>query len=129
MSPRPRHRWLAGIAASLLLGLPGLAQDQRAFPILKSLEQKKLAEALQLVRTSQRCVEAARNLRALHDCHRQERDREWEQRERFRRQIESVRARYGLRRPGEEPPGPGFGPPPDGGGGRGGRRPPPGGMY
>jgi DNA-binding PadR family transcriptional regulator len=116
MGPRPHRRpWLAALAASLLLGQPAWAQDPRAFPILKRLEQQKLSEALEMVRASQRCVEAARNLRALHECHRQEREREWEQRERFRSQIEAVRSRYGLRRPREEPPGPGsFGRPPPG---------------
>jgi hypothetical protein len=88
------------------LSLPGFSQDQGAFLILKNLEQRKLSESLELVRQAQRCVDAARNLRSLHDCHRQERDREWEQRERFRRQIETVRARYGLRRPGDRPPPP-----------------------
>lgn len=83
-------------------GTTVFAQDQRAFPILKALEQQKLSEAIQLVRASQRCVEEATNLYALQDCHRQERQREWEQRERFHRQIELVRARYGLRRPGGE---------------------------
>ena len=74
--------------------------------ILKNLEQRKLAESLELLRQAQRCVDSARSLHALHECHRQERDREWEQRERFRRQIETVRMRYGLRRPGDRPPPP-----------------------
>jgi len=117
MGSRPHRRpWLpaltSGLAltaslvvtASVVLAAPAWAQDPRAFAILKRLEQQKLSEALELVRASQRCVEAARNLRALHDCHRQEREREWEQRERFRSQIEAVRSRHGLRRPREEPP-------------------------
>ena len=104
------------LLTAVLAGWPlqaGWAQEQRAFVILKTLEQQKLEESLELVRDAQRCVNAARNLRALHDCHRQERDREWEQRERFHRQIEAVRARYGLRRPGERPrERPGDRPPP-----------------
>ncbi|MCP9774334.1 hypothetical protein [Cyanobium sp. WAJ14-Wanaka] len=109
--------------ASLIAPLPGLCQDQRAFQVLRELEQQKLLEALQLVRISFSCVDAARNIHALQECHRQERDREWEQRERFRRQIGAARARFGLGRPREEPPPrPGYGPPPEG---REGRRPQP----
>jgi len=111
MGSRPHRRpWLpaltSGLAltASLVVTASVVLEDPRAFAILKRLEQQKLSEALELVRASQRCVEAARNLRALHDFHRQEREREWEQRERFRSQIEAVRSRYGLRRPREEPP-------------------------
>lgn len=69
---------------------------QRAFQELKQLEREKLAEEQQLIEASRRCVEAAQNLRSLHDCHRREREAEWEQRERFHRRIETVRARYGI---------------------------------
>ena len=114
---RRRLVWLGpGLVMAVVWTQPGFAQDQRAFPILKALEQQKLTEALQLIRASQRCVDEARNLHALHECHRQERWREWEQRERFRQQIDAVRARFGLRRPGGDrgaPPGP---PPGPGGG-------------
>jgi len=112
-APRTGHRrhqaaWTALLSALLTPCwiLPGFAQDQGAFSILKNLEQRKLAESLELLRQAQRCVDSARSLHALHECHRQERDREWEQRERFRRQIETVRMRYGLRRPGDRPPPP-----------------------
>ena len=110
--PGPVRRWPTASKALLCvllapaLILPGFSQDQAAFLILKNLEQRKLAESLELMRQSQRCVDAARSLHSLHACHRQERDREWDQRERYRRQIETVRARYGLRRPGDRPPPP-----------------------
>ena len=97
---------------------PAEAQSQRAFTLLKELEQQKLFEELQLIRLSQRCVDGARNLEALQTCHRQERLREWQQREEFRRRIDAVRARFGLHRPGGDrgasPGPPPHGPPPSG---------------
>lgn len=102
---------------ALLVGVwspSGFAQNQRAFTLLKTLEQQKLTEELQLIRVAQHCVDDARSLEALQECHREERLREWQQRELFRRRIDAVRARFGLRRPGFDrgaPPGP---PPPGG---------------
>ena len=88
----------------------------------KSLELQKLDEALDLVRSSQRCVSQARSLQGLHECHRREREADWQQRERFHARIEALRLQYGLDRHGG-PPGPGRGGegrPPFGGG----RQPP-----
>ena len=110
MAPAARHRLTGTLQRSLIVavllamplaraqarppgGGPGL---QRAFVELKQLEREKLAEELMLIEASRRCVEAAQNLRSLHDCHRREREAEWEHRERFHRRIEAVRARYGL---------------------------------
>ena len=91
----------------------GGPQMLRAFQELRQLEREKLGEELQLIEAARRCVDAAQNLRSLHDCHRREREAEWEQRERFHRRIEAVRARYGLGPPrrGDGPP-PRDGPPP-----------------
>jgi len=86
---------------------PGGGGDlQRAFQELKQLEREKLDEELQLIQLSRRCIESAQNLRSLHDCHRREREAEWEQRERFHRRIDMVRARYGIgpQRRGDGPP-------------------------
>lgn len=124
-----RRRLRRGLLISLLLApLPqagvwarppggpgggGGAGLQRAFLELRQLEREKLAEELQLIEAARRCVEAAQNLRSLHDCHRREREAEWDQRERFHRRIEAVRARYGIGPPrrGDGPP-PRDGPPP-----------------
>ncbi len=84
-------------------GGPGV---QRAFLELRQLEREKLAEELVLIEAARRCVEAAQSLRSLHDCHRREREAEWDHRERFHRRIEAVRARYGIGPPrrGDGPP-------------------------
>ena len=84
----------------------GGAGLQRAFLELRQLEREKLAEELQLIEAARRCVEAAQNLRSLHDCHRREREAEWDQRERFHRRIEAVRARYGIGPPSPRRGGP-----------------------
>jgi hypothetical protein len=76
---------------------------QRAFPILKQIEQQKLDEEFKLLQASRQCVNAADNLHSLFECHRRERDAQWEKREKFHQRIEAVRAEYGLRPPG--PPG------------------------
>lgn len=120
MTPTANHQRRNALRRSLIIGLllvapltpawarppgggPGL---QRAFVELKQLEREKLAEELMLIEASRRCVEAAQTLRSLHDCHRREREAEWEQRERFHRRIEAVRNRYGLGPPrrGDGPP-------------------------
>ena len=87
-------------------GAGGGAGLQRAFMELRQLEREKLAEELLLIEAARRCVEAARNLRNLHDCHRREREAEWAHRERFHRRIEAVLARYGIGPPrrGDGPP-------------------------
>ncbi len=72
----------------------------------KRLELQKLDEAQALLRSSQRCVSQARSLQALHDCHRREREADWQQRERFHARIEALRLHYGLDRPGGPPPPP-----------------------
>ena len=97
---------LGAYSAALARPPGGGGGQQRAFLELKQLERDKLAEELQLIEASRRCVEAAQNLRSLHDCHRREREAEWEHRERFHRRIESVRARYGIGPPrqGDRPP-------------------------
>jgi len=88
-------------------GSPALAgpppDSQRAFPILKQIELQKLDEEFKLLQASRQCVNAAGNLHSLFECHRRERDAEWEKREKFHQRIEAVRAEYGLRPPG--PPG------------------------
>lgn len=110
---RPGAWWmLSGMLILLVWGpaataVPGSGRDlQRAFQELKQLERDKLEEELQLIQASRRCVENAQNLRSLHDCHRREREAEWEQRERFHNRIEAVRARYGIGPPrrGDGPP-------------------------
>jgi hypothetical protein len=87
----------------------------------KTLELQKLDEALELIQASQRCVSQARSLQGLHDCHRREREADWQQRERFHARIEALRLQYGLDRHGGGPPTAGrpFG---------GGRQPPGGGS-
>jgi hypothetical protein len=99
---------LAGILSFSGLGSPALAgppssESQRAFPILKQLEQQKLDEEFRLLQASRQCVNGAGNLHTLFECHRRERDAKWENREKFHQRIEAVRAEYGLRPPG--PPG------------------------
>jgi hypothetical protein len=69
----------------------------------KSLELQKLEEALELLRSSQRCVSQARSLQGLHECHRREREADWQQRERFHARIEALRLQYGLDRHGGPP--------------------------
>ena len=88
---------------SLALAGPPPADSQRAFPILKQIEQQKLDEEFKLLQASRQCVNAAGNLHSLFECHRRERDAEWEKREKFHQRIEAVREQYGLRPPG--PPG------------------------
>jgi len=99
---------LIGILSFSGLGSPALAgppssESQRAFPILKQLEQQKLDEEFRLLQASRQCVNGAGNLHTLFECHRRERDAKWENREKFHQRIEAVRAEYGLRPPG--PPG------------------------
>ena len=104
---------------------PGPGDGGAVLQQFKSLELEKLEEALELVRSSQRCVSQARSLQGLHECHRREREADWQQRERFHVRIESLRLQYGLDRHGG-PPFPGRG-----GAGRlpfGGGRQPPGGF-
>ena len=101
---------------------PGPGDGGAVLQQFKSLELDKLDEALELVRASQRCVSQARSLQGLHECHRREREADWQQRERFHARIEALRLQYGLDRHGG-PPGPGRGGegrPPFGGG----RQPP-----
>lgn len=104
---------------------PGPGDGGAVLQQFKSLELQKLEEALELLRASQRCVSQARSLQGLHDCHRREREADWQQRERFHARIEALRLQYGLDRHGG-PPSPGRG----GEGGRpfGGSRQPPGGF-
>ena len=104
---------------------PGPGDGGAVLQQFKSLELQKLEEALELLRASQRCVSQARSLQGLHDCHRREREADWQQRERFHARIEALRLQYGLDRHGG-PPSPGRG----GEGGRpfGGGRQPPGGF-
>ena len=104
---------------------PGPGDGGAVLQQFKSLELEKLEEALELVRSSQRCVSQARSLQGLHECHRREREADWQQRERFHARIEALRLQYGLDRHGG-PPNPGRG----GEGGRpfGGSRQPPGGF-
>ncbi len=128
-APRPRPG--LGVAGNGVPGpaaAPGLGQAagpkrrRRVLQQFKSLELDKLDEALELVRASQRCVSQARSLQGLHECHRREREADWQQRERFHARIEALRLQYGLDRHGG-PPGPGRGGegrPPFGGG----RQPP-----
>ena len=121
---------LATASAALLPPLawarpPGPGDGGAVLQQFKSLELQKLDEALELVRASQRCVSQARSLQGLHDCHRREREADWQQRERFHARIEALRLQYGLDRHG--------GPPRPGRGGEGGRpfgsaRQPPGGF-
>lgn len=95
---------------------PGPGEGGAVLQQFKSLELQKLDEALELVRASQRCVSQARSLQGLHDCHRREREADWQQRERFHARIEALRLQYGLDRHGGPPsPGRPFG---------GGRQPP-----
>ena len=99
---------LIGILSFSGLGSPALAgppssESQRAFPILKQIEQQKLDEEFRLLQASRQCVNGAGNLHTLFECHRRERDAKWENREKFHQRIEAVRAEYGLRPPG--PPG------------------------
>lgn len=91
----------------------------------KRLELQKLEEAMALMRSSQRCVIQAGTLQSLHECHRLEREADWQQRERFHARIEALRLQYGLDRHGGQPfpPRGGLGRPPFGGG-----RLPPGGF-
>jgi len=118
---------LAAAAAALPIGAawarpPGPGDGGAVLQQFKRLELQKLDEALELVRSSQRCVSQARSLQGLHECHRREREADWQQRERFHARIEALRLQYGLDRPGGPPP------PPRGGEGRppvgGGRQPP-----
>ena len=104
---------------------PGPGEGGAVLQQFKSLELQKLDEALELIQASQRCVNQARSLQGLHECHRREREADWQQRERFHTRIESLRLQYGLDRHG--------GPPPQGRGGEGrlpfgGGRQPPGGF-
>ena len=95
---------LIGLVSPALAGPPPPPlENQRAFPILKQIEQQKLDEEFKLLQASRQCVNAAGNLHSLFECHRRERDAEWEKREKFHQRIEAVRAEYGLRPPG--PPG------------------------
>ena len=99
--------WI-GSLAWIGLGSPALAgppssESQRAFPILKQIEQQKLEEEFKLLQASRQCVNGAGNLHSLFECHRRERDAKWENREKFHQRIEAVRAEYGLRPLG--PPG------------------------
>jgi len=124
-------RFLASglLAAALPIGAawarpPGPGDGGAVLQQFKRLELQKLDEALELVRSSQRCVSQARSLQGLHECHRREREADWQQRERFHARIEALRLQYGLDRPGGPPP-------PRGGEGRpayGGGRQPPGGF-
>ena len=93
--------WI-GLGSAALVGPPS-SESQRAFPILKQIEQQKLDEEFKLLQASRQCVNAAGNLHSLFECHRRERDAKWENREKFHQRIEAVRAEYGLRPPG--PPG------------------------
>ena len=104
---------------------PGPGDGGAVLQQFKSLELDKLDEALELVRASQRCVSQARSLQGLHECHRREREADWQQRERFHARIEALRLQYGLDRHGGPPtPGRGWeGRPPFGG-----SRQPPGGF-
>ena len=117
---------LATAAPALPIGAawarpPGPGDGGAVLQQFKRLELQKLDEALELVRSSQRCVSQARSLQGLHECHRREREADWQQRERFHARIEALRLQYGLDRPGGPPP-------PRGGEGRpaygGGRQPP-----
>ena len=96
--------------ASLAMAGPPSADGQAAFPLLKQIEQQKLDEELKLLLSSRQCVNSAGNLHALFECHRRERDAQWEKREKFHRRIEAVRAQYGLGPPGgpgrQRPDGP-----------------------
>ena len=104
---------LAGPLPWIGLGSPALAgppspESQRAFPILKQIEQQKLDEEFKLLQASRQCVNAAGNLHSLFECHRRERDAKWENREKFNERIDAVRAEYGLRprgQPGRNRPG------------------------
>jgi len=87
---------------------PGPGDGGTVLQQFKSLELEKLDEALELVRSSQRCVRQARSLQGLHECHRREREADWQQRERFHARIEALRLQYGLDRHGG-PPSPGRG--------------------
>ena len=105
---------------------PGPGEGGPVLQQFKGLELQKLEEAMALMRSSQRCVLQAASLQGLHECHRREREADWQQRERFHARIEALRLQYGLDRHGEPP----F-PPPRGGLGRppfGGGRQPPGGF-
>ena len=121
---------LASVSPALLPSLawarpPGPGDGGAVLQQFKRLELEKLDEALELVRASQRCVSQARSLQGLHECHRREREADWQQRERFHARIEALRLQYGLDRHGG-PPTPGRG-----GAGRppfGGSRQPPGGF-
>ena len=93
---------LIGLLSPALAGPPS-SDSQRAFPILKQIEQQKLDEEFKLLQAARQCVNAAGNLHALFECHRRERDAKWENREKVHQRIEAVRAEYGLRPPG--PPG------------------------
>ncbi|MEI6360206.1 MAG: hypothetical protein WCO50_07745 [Synechococcus sp. ELA619] len=104
---------LATASAALLPQLagarpPGPGEGGAVLQQFKSLELQKLDEALDLLRSSQRCVSLARSLQGLHECHRREREADWQQRERFHARIEALRLQYGLDRHGE-PPTPGRG--------------------
>jgi hypothetical protein len=93
--------WI-GLGSAALAGPPS-PESQRAFPILKQIEQQKLDEEFKLLQASRQCVNGAGNLHSLFECHRRERDAKWENREKFHQRIEAVRAEYGLRPLG--PPG------------------------
>ena len=98
--------WI-GIGSPALAGPPS-SESQRAFPILKQIEQQKLDEEFKLLQASRQCVNAAGNLHSLFECHRRERDAKWENREKFNERIDAVRAEYGLRprgQPGRNRPG------------------------
>ncbi len=82
---------------------PGPGDGGAVLQQFKNLELQKLDEALELVRSSQRCVSLARSLQGLHECHRREREADWQQRERFHARIEALRLQYGLDRHGEPP--------------------------
>ena len=82
---------------------PGPREGGAVLQQFKRLELQKLEEALELVRSSQRCVSQAASLQGLHECHRREREADWQQRERFHARIEALRLQYGLDRHGEGP--------------------------
>ena len=96
---------------------PGPGDGGAVLQQFKTLELQKLDEALELIQASQRCVSQARSLQGLHECHRREREADWQQRERFHARIEALRLQYGLDRHGGPPSpwGGGEGRPPFGG--------------
>lgn len=96
-------------ASVAVAGTPN-SDSPAAFTVLKRIEQQKLDAESKLLLSTRQCVNAASNLHTLFECHRRERDAEWENREKFRRRIEAVRAHYGVPPPGgpgrQRPDGP-----------------------